>query len=140
MQIIILNQQKIIPISKRAVKTTVTKALEILKVKADGELTVVYVNNKAIEELNYRFLSKRHSTDVLCFDLSEDDRLVADIVVSAEKAWQNSRIFKTSLRHEMGLYLIHGILHLLGFKDRSRKQQEQMQAKAVRVLRELGIK
>ena len=143
MQITIINQQKKIPVNKRAVKTTVLKTLGILSPYAkrfgvgasSGRLTIVYVDNHAIEELNYRFLKKRCPTDVLCFDLSEGEDLNADIVISAEMARENSILFKTSSLWEANLYLVHGILHLFGFDDRSKKQRLRMQRKALRILK-----
>ncbi len=145
MQITIINQQKKIPVNKRAVKTTVLKTLEILSpytkrfgVGASlGRLTIVYVDNQAIEELNYKFLKKRCPTDVLCFDFSEGKDLNADIVISAEMARENSTLFKTSALWEANLYLVHGILHLFGFDDRSKKQRLRMQRKALRILKSI---
>ena len=134
MRITIINQQKKIPINKRATENTVRKILRILKVVSAGELTVAYVNNKAIQELNYRFLDKNHPTDVLCFDLSEGNKFIADIIISTEKAGENSRIFNTSPKKEIALYLIHGILHLLGYKDYRRKDRKEMQRKANQIL------
>lgn len=154
MQIIIQDHQKRIPISKRKIKATVLKALKILnpvrntrlsksrtkisngvKTILAGELTIVFVDNRSIQELNYRFLGRRRPTDVLCFDLSHGQHLTADIVISTEKAWENARLFKTSTLREVKLYLIHGILHLLGFKDKRIKDRIRMQRKALKILK-----
>ena len=135
MQIIIQNHQKRIPVSKRVIKATILKTLKILKANLTGELTVVFVNNSSIQKLNYRFLGRRRPTDVLCFDLSNGQHLTADIVISTEKAWENARLFKTSVLREVKLYLIHGILHLLGFKDKRIKDRIRMQRKALQILK-----
>ena len=156
MQIIIINQQKRIPISKRATQATVLKTLKILnpvrntisptgrtrisnKVKAilSGQLTIVYVDNRTIQGLNSRFFGKCHPTDVLCFDVSFPERFAADIVISAQKAYENSQIFKTTPRWEMNLYLIHAILHLLGFKDHRKRDRVQMHRKALQILKQI---
>jgi probable rRNA maturation factor len=137
-QITIINQQKKIPVSKRATRAIVLKTLKILKANQAGQLTVVYVNNRTIQELNYQFLGKRSPTDVLCFDLSEGGRLTADIVISIERARENSRLFKTSLLWETRLYLVHAILHLFGFTDKRAKDRTRMQRKALRILKAAG--
>lgn len=137
MQIIIINRQKKIPIRSRAIKKIVLKVLKVLKVNLVGQLTIFFTNNKTIQELNYRFLGKRCPTDVLCFDLSGEERFVADIAISAEKACENSRVFKTSPNMELTLYLIHGILHLLGFKDHRKKDRVRMQRLALQILNKL---
>ena len=71
MRITIINQQKKILINKRAIKRIVIKALRALKEDFKGELAIVYVNNRDIEELNLRYRAKPKPTDVLCFDLSD---------------------------------------------------------------------
>ena len=152
MKIIIVNQQTKIPISKRATKKLVIKILKILKKirggssrkgktkianwqSFRGELTIALVDNKAIQELNFKSLGRNYPTDVICFDLSEVDSNIFDIVISTEKACENSRLFNTSLRQELKLYLIHGLLHLSGFKDNKRKDREYMQRKALYILK-----
>jgi probable rRNA maturation factor len=150
-QIIIKNQQKIIPVNKKAAKAIALKTLTIFHSHAKifgeggganlrGELTVVFVDNKAIQKLNYRFLGKRQPTDVLCFDLSEKGRFLADIVISAQRAKENSRAFNTSPLKEVNLYLIHGILHLFGYNHRRNKDRIRMQRKALQILRSINIK
>lgn len=145
MQITIKNQQKKIRLSKRIIKGIVLKTLKILNPqkkdsvwRTKGELTIVYVNNRTIQELNYRFLGKRQPTDVLCFDLSFRQRFIADIVISTEEARRNSRIFKTSPPWEANLYLVHGILHLFGYDDRKKRDRIRMQRKAIQILKIIG--
>jgi probable rRNA maturation factor len=137
-QIIIVNQQKRIPVHKKKIKEIVLKTLKILKVKLTGELSVLYTDNRTIQQLNYRFLGRKEPTDVLCFDLSDGEDIFADIVISAEKAQENSRLFKTSPSWEARLYLVHGILHLLGYKDRKKKDRIRMQRKALQILKKIN--
>jgi len=102
-----------------------------------GQLTVLYTDNRTIQGLNYRFLGRKEPTDVLCFDLSDKDETLADIVISTETAEENSRLFKTSPGREARLYLVHGILHLLGYKDRNKKDRIRMHRKALQILKKL---
>jgi len=136
-QIIIVNQQKRISVHKKKVKEIVLKTLKILKVKLAGELSVVYTDNRTIQQLNYRFLGRKEPTDVLCFDLSDSKGILADIVISTEKAQENSRLFKTSPGWEARLYLVHGILHLVGYKDATKRERLRMQRKALQILRSI---
>lgn len=137
MQIIIKNHQKIIPVNKRATKAAVLKTLKILRAKLTGELTIVYVDDRTIQGLNYKFRGQRRPTDVLCFDLTEGEGFSADIVISTETAYKNSRFFKTSPLKEANLYLIHGVLHLFGFNDKRIKDRIRMQRKAVSILNKI---
>jgi probable rRNA maturation factor len=136
-QITIINRQKKIPISRRAVKRTVLKTLKILKLNSSGELNIIYVNNRFIRQLNRRFSGRDRSTDVLCFDLSGGRQLLADIVISTQKAEENSRLFKTSAAWEARLYLIHGILHLAGYRDYRKKDRLRMQRRTLQILKSL---
>ena len=140
MQVIIINQQKKIRVSQRAVKALVDAVFKTLEVESRGQLSVVYVNNKTIQELNNKFLGRNEATDVLCFDLSEKGTFIADIVISAEMARENSRRFKTSFIWEISLYLVHGILHLFGFSDRKKKDRVRMQKKAEEILKSVKLR
>ncbi|MFH1578265.1 MAG: rRNA maturation RNase YbeY [Candidatus Omnitrophota bacterium] len=169
MRITIINRQRKIPVSKRAIKAFILKALEILKcdrgsvlkntrqgvapfgvlfsgagisrgkgqLSLAGQLTIFYADNRVIQEFNQRFLGKNQPTDLLCFDLSGAGKIVADIVISSDMALENSQRFKTSPRWEMMLYLIHGILHLFGYRDYRKKDRERMHRKALEVLKKI---
>ena len=82
-------------------------------------------------------------TDILTFDLrdsSKDRRkneFVADIFICPSQATANAKIFKTSLKQEVVLYVIHGILHLLGYDDRTPLDIKKMRAKEREVLERL---
>ena len=137
MQITIINQQKRIPISKRAIKAAVLKTLKILRANLACEITIAYVDNRTIRELNSRFLGKCQATDVLCFDLSRKGQLIADIVISTQRAAENSRLFKTSPIWESKLYLVHGILHLFGWRDHRKKDRLRMHKKALQIIKRI---
>lgn len=99
---------------------------------------MLYTDNKSIRQLNRRYAGKNVSTDVLCFDLSEKGQFLADIAVSAEKAIQNARRFKTTPKEEAALYLIHGILHLFGYDDKKIIERRRMQRKALYILNKIN--
>ena len=80
-------------------------------------------------------------TDVIAFDLSDKGgELSADLAISTDTAIRNARIFKTCAAYEVYLYVIHGILHLLGFRDSTVRQRKSMERKTTQILSELGIK
>jgi len=78
---------------------------------------------------------------VLAFDISGRGakEFYADIVVSAETAIRNSRIFKTTPEYEIFLYAVHGALHLCGYEDDTDAKGKVMQQKAVKILSLLKI-
>lgn len=84
----------------------------------------------------------KSSTDVISFNLSErfkSDITYADIVISTDRAVYNAKIFNTGSLYELYLYVVHGVLHLLGYDDRNTKQRQLMDEKAARILSILKI-
>lgn len=95
------------------------------------------VNDKKIKELNNKYAGKNSPTDVLGFDISrakDEKHMLADIIISTDAVMRNSRIFKTTCPYELYLYVIHGILHLLGYEDKTTAQKNIMQKKAQKIL------
>jgi len=107
------------------------------------------VTRQRIQAFNKKFLRRSHSTDVLAFDARDPgscrhnpkrkaDGIAGDIIISTDEALKNSRIFKTTLSRELALYMVHGILHLLGFDDHRPKDIVQMRKKEQALLDYLG--
>jgi probable rRNA maturation factor len=96
------------------------------------EMSVALVSDRRIAELHRRFLNERGPTDVITFQHGE-------IVISAETARRQARAFRTSLEHELRLYIAHGLLHLRGYDDKTsagaaemKRLQERLVAKVER--------
>ena len=107
---------------------------ELLKTKY--EISLLFVSNQKIRAINRKYLNKDHSTDVISFGYSgENDpsgvrgRFVGDIVISSDKAFQNSVKYDTTFFEEIILYVIHGILHLAGYDDGNKAEREKMRRK-----------
>lgn len=131
-KITVKNFQKKIPIYPKRIKEAILKVFSGEAKFLSGEITVSYVTDAKIKELNLRYLSKPAPTDVLAFNLSGSIRknnLIADIVISTDTAVRNARIFNRRPQQELNLYLVHGILHLLGYNDRTTKQKNLMRKK-----------
>jgi probable rRNA maturation factor len=95
-----------------------------------SEVSVMIVSDRRMASLHHRFMNAAGPTDVITFQHGE-------IFMSAEMAARNARRFGTSRAHELRLYIVHGLLHLHGFDDRTqagarkiRTTQEKILAKA----------
>jgi len=98
------------------------------------EITVLIVSDQRMAALHQEFCGLAGPTDVLTFRHGE-------IVISAEMAARQAKVFRSSLAGEIRLYLLHGLLHLAGFNDvgpRQRKQMLQLQGKLFFSLCEVG--
>lgn len=89
--------------------------------------------------LNRKFLGLDMPTDVIAFDLRPQPKgpLAGDIAVSTDTACANARVFKTDPLREMYLYVIHGVLHLLGWQDNTLRARARMQKQADTILEKI---
>ena len=129
MELTIKNLQKKVPIPRakiiRAVKLTVKKVR--LPVKG---LSINFVGYARMCRLNRKYLKHDGVTDILTFNLGTS----ADIIICPTVAATNACRFKTSISHELVLYVIHGLLHLAGFNDHTPAQIKSMRAQEQRLM------
>jgi len=118
----------------------VRKALEDLACD-EGELSILFTDDGHIADLNRRYLGRKGPTNVLAFPMSEDlvsdvpSGMLGDVVISIDKAVQESEESGEVLDETIYRLLIHGILHLLGYDhERSPEEEEIMQKKERRLL------
>ena len=128
------NKKRRIDLSK-AEKVAKT-ALKMLK-KGDIELNVVFFSNQKMRALNRAYLGVDAATDVIAFPAEASSRFMGDIAISSDKAAQNAVIYGVTFNEEMALCLIHGILHLAGYKDTARKDQKAMRKKENELLQKV---
>jgi probable rRNA maturation factor len=117
------------------IKEIVFKTLKSKRIKKTGEITLCFLNDYQIKKLNWRFRKKNTPTDVLAFGFSDHGRLCADIAVSTDTALRNARHYGTTPLYETCLYVVHGLLHVLGYQDNSHVQRKIMQEKAESILK-----
>ena len=84
-----------------------------------GTLSIAFVDDASIKKLHESFLGNHSSTDVITFPGNPSFESVGEICISIDEAIKNSKAFRTSISHEITLYLIHGWLHLFGFDDKN---------------------
>jgi len=117
----------------------------------EAYLAIVFVTSQKIRALNWKFLKRKHTTDVLAFDLrgngsSKESKskssygMAGDVVVSTDAVIQNAARFGTSVAYELTLYVVHGILHLLGYDDHDPHDTKKMRQKEKEILDFLGGK
>lgn len=112
-----------------------------------ASLSIVFVSSQKIRALNQKFLSRNYATDVLAFDFQDwggvtmpgTDEPVFDlegeVIISTDAALKYIRVHAGVLSQEMALYIIHGILHLLGFDDHTSADVVAMRAKEQQLLK-----
>jgi probable rRNA maturation factor len=134
-KISVLGLQNKIKISPGEIKRAISKTLSAEGRVDSGEINVVFTDDRQIRELTLMYLGRDCPTDVIAFNNSSCRcGFLADIVVSTETALRQSKIFKTTPIYEVYLYVIHGLLHLLGYDDKTARKRKLMQKKAEFIL------
>lgn len=115
-----------------------------------AEVSISFVNNEQIRQLNSEYRGKDAPTDVLSFPLGEDGVYdknmetgmlqLGDVVISIEKAVEQAKIYGHSLQREIGFLTVHSMLHLLGYDhEAGGLEQVRMREKEESVLTSLGL-
>jgi rRNA maturation RNase YbeY len=96
------------------------------KFKFPGELNVIIVDDIRIREINNQFLKHDYNTDVIAFNYNERNIVNGEIYISIETVRRNAREYNVNLGEELFRVLIHGVLHLLGFNDKTETDSKKM--------------
>jgi rRNA maturation RNase YbeY len=94
-----------------------------------GELVYVLCNDEYLLKKNIQFLNHNTLTDVITFDYSEDKIISGDILISTERVVENAKIFNVNYLTELHRVMVHGLLHLLGYKEKIEKNANTMREK-----------
>lgn len=138
MKILINNNQNKIKIDKRIIRSTVLKLLKTLNCR-DKEISLTFVDDEKIKNLNKQYLGKNKPTNVISFPLQEGEycainpNIMGDIVISTETAQRDALRGNLTLHQEIDYLIIHGILHLLGYnhENTTRKNINIMRQKEI---------
>ncbi len=94
-----------------------------------GALTYVLVNDEELLEMNNKYLEHDYFTDVITFDYSEGEIISGDIFISWDRIKENARDYGVDQNEELRRVMVHGVLHLLGYDDKSEQEQQEMREK-----------
>lgn len=148
MNILINNSQEKIVIDDSINELIEKVVLECLKEEGKGtdyEVSVTFVDDEEIRELNREYRNVDKSTDVLSFPLDESefdipvDTLLGDIVISAETAKRQSEEYGHSLEREIAYLTAHSMFHLMGYDHMEEDEEKVMFEKQEKVLQNVGL-
>ena len=94
-----------------------------------GDLVYVLCTDEYLLKKNIQFLNHNTLTDVITFDYSQDEIISGDILISTERVVENAKIFNVNYLTELHRVMVHGLLHLLGYKDKIEKDANAMRKK-----------
>jgi probable rRNA maturation factor len=134
----IADRQNCLPLDRRLLRRAVTRVLRDAKVRK-ASISLAVVDDDTIARLNWQYLRHRGPADVLSFLLDDRDGLEGEVIVGAETALRAAPRYGWPPHDELLLYVIHGMLHLVGYDDRTPRQQAIMQQREREILEGLGI-
>ena len=94
--------------------------------KKVGELAFVFCSDEKILEINQNFLQHDYYTDIITFDYCEADFVSGDIFISVERVQENATSHNIEYNEELLRVIAHGVLHLIGFQDKSPQKKKEM--------------
>lgn len=95
--------------------------------KEIGELNIVFCSDAYLLDINKKHLSHDYYTDIITFDLSDKrGPLQSEIYISIDRVKDNAKTLNTSFNRELHRVMFHGLLHLMGYKDKSPSDQKKM--------------
>jgi probable rRNA maturation factor len=138
-QIAISNQQSGHPVDESKLTDAASAILQD-SAYSSAAISLAVVDDETIHELNRRHLQHDWPTDVLSFVLEDDgNHLEGEVVLSADTAAAAASEHGHSAAEEQLLYVIHGMLHLVGYDDKANDNAQEMRAAEARYLQQFGV-
>lgn len=131
-----------IPLKRNKIKAWIKSCIE----KRNGELkdlNYIFCNDDYILNINRQYLNHDYFTDIISFDYSEYDHetqktlVSGDLFISLDTVRSNSKLIGVEFEEELHRVIIHGVLHLLGFKDKTEQEEKEMRKEEEECLRNM---
>jgi len=95
-----------------------------------NNLNYIFCNDNTLLEINRKYLNHNFYTDVISFDLSSSRKeILADIYISVDRIRENAKSFKITMEEELHRVMLHGLLHLCGYNDKTEVQRQLIRKK-----------
>ena len=152
-KVLITNEQKTVKVPsglRILIRRACNAVLEHENFEGPAEISVTFVDNAAIAELNNQYRNKPMPTDVLSFPLGVDGqydinetngcKMLGDIVISMERAMEQANLYVHSLQREVAFLTVHSMLHLLGYDhENGGLEAVRMREREEAILIQLGL-
>lgn len=151
-RVVITNSQKAVKVPtgmRMLVRRCCNAVLKMENFEGNAEISVTFVDNEQIKELNTQYRDKPIETDVLSFPMGSDGKydidpntgaqILGDVVISMEKALEQSELYGHSFQREVGYLTAHSVLHLLGYDHMEPLEKVHMREKEEYVMDMLGL-
>lgn len=121
---------------KNKLKSWIKSIVEKEGMKA-GDISYIFCSDDYLLEINKTYLQHDYYTDIITFDYNAENKIAGDLFISIDRVRENAEELKQSFEDELHRVIIHGVLHLLGYKDKTEKEEKLMRRKEQECLRDL---
>lgn len=97
--------------------------------KIQGDIQVIFCSDDYLLQMNINFLKHDYYTDIITFDYGENDVISGELYISTDRIRENATTFGTGFKCELMRVMMHGVLHLLGYGDKTKTQKKIMRDK-----------
>lgn len=97
--------------------------------KVAGEINFIFCSDEYLLKMNIDYLNHDTLTDVITFDYTEGNTISGDIFISIPRVKENAILFSRPFHNELNRVMVHGVLHLCGYKDKTPAKEKQMHLK-----------
>ncbi len=105
------------------------KTLVYKELKECGDISVIFCSDEHLLEMNKQYLNHDYYTDIITFDYVEDNVISGDLFISFDRIVDNAEELDIELIKEVYRVVFHGVLHLVGYKDKTDEEQNLMTEK-----------
>ena len=109
--------------------TKCVKALVKQELREIGDITFVFCNDNYLHKINLEFLDHDTYTDIITFDYSVGNGVISEIYISVDRVSENAKKYSQTFENKIHRVMIHGVLHLCGYKDKLAEDKQIMRDK-----------
>ncbi len=99
------------------------------EIRRIGDIYIIFCSDNYMLDINQKFLGHDYFTDIITFDYCVGDRLSGDLFISVETVQDNALEYEVEFEDELNRVIVHGVLHLIGYDDKTEEERELMRKK-----------
>lgn len=126
---ILFHSQNEFKLSKKMERKRWIKAAIEKEGKKCGDINYIFCSDEELLQVNREYLQHDYYTDIITFDYTEGDLISGDLYISTERIADNAKTYQVDFENELLRVLIHGIMHLCGYKDKTDSDAKVMRSK-----------
>lgn len=121
---------------KEILSKWITSAVKSEKKKA-GAISIIFCTDAYLLKINQQYLKHDYYTDIITFQYSDNQLVNGDLMISVDRVKENAKEFDCSFKDELRRVIIHGVLHLCGYQDKTKSAKTKMTERENHYLRKL---